>query len=1008
MALNVGDPVRIYNATNLAGIDLSNFIEYISTVTLTQVFNDTLGTKFKKLVLGVDTTVSTKRNSSLSLISGLSKATALEYIDISGFSGISSLDLSNQVSLQTLKAYESGLTNILLAPGCLCSHLELPDTMQSISLIDMSNLSTGLLIANNGKNLNNIVIKNCVNFNSQTFIFNWLDNKVTSNALCSLIMTNINWSNVTTAQLLKLGQIKVDGGILSLQGKIKVVDATAETLTQIKTVFGNNVFDEHNELYIEVPVGLYMVGPSSLLVGDSAQYNAYVFPSVEGTYNYHLENPSGQSGVTLSGVTIDANTGAITSVEGITSQTPLTVVATFIATQNGDVKIGKLNFNANPRTYPTSGSIVSNDGQLFDELGSHVLTMVHVPSSFSGHITLNWSGSGDAYTKGNISLSNAAGNQVTVNVLSIPAVQTNGTITCQVVRNYDLHVIGTYTISLSVVRTGLIMTNVSNPQVMAVCYAQGWAANSSYMTKTEAALVTSIGSVFQNTMIESFLELKYFTNVKTLGVNAFQNCSKLQHVDLTNITCMLNAALDGCTALVEIDAPNCTDLRYNSVTDTTVNCSIAYYLPKTLVRINLPAVKNNYWNYLFKYVNHISDVHTLDYVRMPATLALIYSSRAYRFTVTDLLLFNTTENVGVSDCNITSLNLPGNIDSIFASDFSTSRKVYINQCSFTDTNVISSKNLKFNITYTNATSISMPNLTSLANCSFNDNNALSNVNFPIIDRWYSVFSNTLITSIHLNASQKLTVNGGYNDNGIQSITVDANNLYYTQQSNGIITAKDNANVYLFIPSTITSFVYDNVIIPSNSNYVIDGETYTTNSLAATKITDLTVTKSGDHTNSVILASMYELTHVTISSSCHIIMKYLSKLTNIIGTIPEISFECVQSGVYKGTLTVSGATTYHNYYNTQTLFDSANYTTLICNDVQHIYSVGSFIYNPSQLKTINFPELLDYRYLPTATFENTNMLDASSNSGMFGYGMPKGIVINMPKITSIIITDTMFH
>ena len=91
-----------------------------------------------------------------------------------------------------------------------------------------------------------------------------------------------------------------------------------------------------------------------------------------------------------------------------------------------------------------------------------------------------------------------------------------------------------------------------------------------------------------------------------------------------------------------------------------------------------------------------------------------------------------------------------------------------------------------------------------------------------------------------------------------------------------------------------------------------------------------------------------------------------------------------------------------------MFYSPRFATLICNDVQHIYSFGSMIYNSDKLKNINFPDLLDYKYIPTATFENTNMSYAISSSGMFDYGMLDGTVINMPKITSIIISGTMFH
>lgn len=42
----------------------------------------------------------------------------------------------------------------------------------------------------------------------------------------------------------------------------------------------------------------------------------------------------------------------------------------------------------------------------------------------------------------------------------------------------------------------IIMTSESNNIGMQVCYAQGWAANETYMTKTEAEAVTDIGTAF--------------------------------------------------------------------------------------------------------------------------------------------------------------------------------------------------------------------------------------------------------------------------------------------------------------------------------------------------------------------------------------------------------------------------------------------------------------------------------------------------------------------------------
>lgn len=77
-----------------------------------------------------------------------------------------------------------------------------------------------------------------------------------------------------------------------------------------------------------------------------------------------------------------------------------------------------------------------------------------------------------------------------------------------------------------------IMTYVTNPQVLAVCYAQGWCANPKYMTATEAAAVTSVGTVFQNnTAITHFDEFEYFTGVTSLASYAFA-CKNLTTIKI--------------------------------------------------------------------------------------------------------------------------------------------------------------------------------------------------------------------------------------------------------------------------------------------------------------------------------------------------------------------------------------------------------------------------------------------------------------------------------------------
>lgn len=69
----------------------------------------------------------------------------------------------------------------------------------------------------------------------------------------------------------------------------------------------------------------------------------------------------------------------------------------------------------------------------------------------------------------------------------------------------------------------VIMTSETNPEVLAICYAQGWCASESKMTLAEARLVTSIGTAFQRSNIGDFTEFQYFTGVTSIVSDAFQN-----------------------------------------------------------------------------------------------------------------------------------------------------------------------------------------------------------------------------------------------------------------------------------------------------------------------------------------------------------------------------------------------------------------------------------------------------------------------------------------------------
>lgn len=88
------------------------------------------------------------------------------------------------------------------------------------------------------------------------------------------------------------------------------------------------------------------------------------------------------------------------------------------------------------------------------------------------------------------------------------------------------------------------------------------------ITMEQAAAVTSIGTVFKgNKVMEYFDELKYFPNVKALGGDAFDRCTKLRTVDTSNITSVSSGSASGSgyspffnTLITVIPLPNVTTL----------------------------------------------------------------------------------------------------------------------------------------------------------------------------------------------------------------------------------------------------------------------------------------------------------------------------------------------------------------------------------------------------------------------------------------------------------------
>ncbi len=117
----------------------------------------------------------------------------------------------------------------------------------------------------------------------------------------------------------------------------------------------------------------------------------------------------------------------------------------------------------------------------------------------------------------------------------------------------------------------LIMTSESNPEVMKVCYNQGWAASPSEMHASEAAKVTSIGNAFQGlgqgdsasgdsgsniSFTFSFDEFKYFTGVTSIVKDAFYGSNIVSITIPDSVTSIGGRAFYNCSSLTSITIPD--------------------------------------------------------------------------------------------------------------------------------------------------------------------------------------------------------------------------------------------------------------------------------------------------------------------------------------------------------------------------------------------------------------------------------------------------------------------
>lgn len=152
-----------------------------------------------------------------------------------------------------------------------------------------------------------------------------------------------------------------------------------------------------------------------------------------------------------------------------------------------------------------------------------------------------------------------------------------------------------------------IMSVNTNPAVLNICYAQGWAANDNYMTKSEAEAVTSFGNVFKSFTGESLMELRYFTSVASVGLSSFTNCNNLKYVWFS--VSSVNGYNGGANTCIYTGCSSLIAARYDNLTRigaTTYNSPIQYAV---ITAESVPIAATRFFESKFYVLDELVDLY---------------------------------------------------------------------------------------------------------------------------------------------------------------------------------------------------------------------------------------------------------------------------------------------------------------------------------------------------------------------------------------------------------------
>lgn len=265
------------------------------------------------------------------------------------------------------------------------------------------------------------------------------------------------------------------------------------------------------------------------------------------------------------------NTGVLTTIEDTNEDHPIIIKAIHKPAGSANdsyYRIATFEVLSKKVIYSTSG-IIKGDANIKADTD---FTLVLGPSDYNGDYTTEWEFTGESFANGFVSFDNIKNGSITVKYNNQVIFESCNLIAHVTNKNGSTHDV---VLPVTITDDSVLMTSTSNPEVMAICYSQGWCASPDVMYKTEAQVVTDIGTAFRGgsdngvyrpgSFIKTFNELEEFKNIRSIPEQAFFQCTNLTEITLPiNIESIGSFGL-GSTKITKIRIPNnVTNIYYTA------------------------------------------------------------------------------------------------------------------------------------------------------------------------------------------------------------------------------------------------------------------------------------------------------------------------------------------------------------------------------------------------------------------------------------------------------------